>query len=124
ISANETDGFRDNSGTAQRNIFVSAAKQNETSQFRFTGFTGHERQHLSFYAADAETLASDLRSNPLNPEERDSFGYDLANLQYLKSLASGASLPASAYYQRGYGWYRLYDDGLRQYGLDGTLIGS
>src|SRR6185436_10910825 len=46
------------------------------------------------------------------------------NVQYLKSLASGASLTASAYYQRGYGWYRLYDDGLRQYGLDGMLIGS
>ncbi len=129
ISANETDGFRENSGTAQRNIFVSAAKQYQSSQLRITGFSGHERQHLSFYAADAETLAADLRANPLRPEERDSFGYDLANLQYLRSLPGGASFTASAYYQRGYGWYRLYDDSasradLRQYGLDGMLVGS
>jgi iron complex outermembrane recepter protein len=129
ISANDTNGFREHSGTEQRNIFVSAAKQGETSQLRLTGFTGHEAQHLSFNAADSETLASDLRANPLQPEERDSFGYDLANLQYLKSLANGASLTASAFYQRGYGWYRLYDDSasrtdLRQYGLDGMLIGS
>ena len=129
ISVNDTDGLREHSGTQQRNIFVSAAKQGETSQLRLTGFSGHEQQHLSFYAADDATLASDLRANPLQPEERDSFGYDLANLQYLKSLSSGASLTASAYYQRGYGWYRLYDDSatrtdLRQYGLDGMLIGT
>ncbi|HSP14903.1 MAG TPA: TonB-dependent receptor [Thermoanaerobaculia bacterium] len=127
VSANETDGFRESSGTSQRNIFVSAAKLGESSQIRITGFSGHERQHLSFYAADAGTLDTDLRANPLQPPERDSFGYDLANVQYLKSLAGGASLTASAYYQRGYGWYRLFDYGtpdLRQYGLDGMLIGS
>jgi iron complex outermembrane recepter protein len=127
VSANETDGFRESSGTSQRNVFVSAAKQNESSQIRITGFSGHERQHLSFYAADTATLDTNLRANPLQPPERDSFGYDLANLQYLKSLAGGASLTASAYYQRGYGWYRLFDYGtadLRQYGLDGMLIGS
>ncbi|HEV8659471.1 MAG TPA: TonB-dependent receptor [Thermoanaerobaculia bacterium] len=124
VSANETNGFRESSGTQQRNIFFSAAKQEETSQLRITGFSGHERQHLSFYAADADTLATNLRANPLQPDERDSFGYDLANVQYLKSLESGASLTASAYYQRGYGWYRLRDTDLRQYGLDGMLIGS
>ncbi|HEY3055291.1 MAG TPA: TonB-dependent receptor, partial [Thermoanaerobaculia bacterium] len=123
-SANETDGFRESSGTQQRNIFFSAAKTEETSQIRITGFTGHERQHLSFYAADAETLATNLRANPLQPDERDSFGYDLANVQYLKSLPSGASLTASAFYQRGYGWYRLRDTDLRQYGLDGMLLGT
>jgi iron complex outermembrane recepter protein len=127
LSANESNGFRASSGEQQRNIFFSAAKQGDSSQLRITGFSGHERQHLSFYAADAETLTTDLRANPLRPEERDSFGYDLANVQYLKSLAGGASLTASAFYQRGYGWYRLFDSGtndLRQYGLDGMLIGS
>ena len=36
-------------------------------------------------------------------------------------------MTASAYYQRGYGWYRLFDAGtdvLRQYGLDGLLLGT
>ncbi len=124
LSYNETDGFRDNSGTRQRNLFVSAARQTENSQLRLTGFTGHENQNLSFYAADAETLRQNVRANPLQPEEKDSFGYDLGNLQYLRSLSNGGSLTASAYYQRGYGWYRLYSDGLRQYGLDGMLIGG
>lgn len=129
VSFNESDGFRDNSGIRQRNIFVSAAKQGEDSQLRLTGFSGHEKQHLSFFATDEATLQTDLRANPLVPEETDSFGYDLAQLQYLKALGTGSDLTASVYYQRGYGSYRLYDDnvareGLRSYGLDGMLLGT
>ncbi len=128
-SYNETDGFRESSGMRQRNLFFTAAKQGENAQIRFTGFSGHEYQNLSFYATDAETLSSNLRANPLQPEEKDSFGYDLGHIQYLRSLSNGGSLTASAYYQRGYGWYRLFDDrtskiDLRQYGLDGMLLGA
>jgi len=129
VSFLETDGFRDNSGTDQRNLFVSVVKQNDRSQVKLTGFSGREEQQLSFYAADEETLQANLRANPLSPEETDGFNYDLANLQYLRPLASGGDLAASVYYQRGYGAYRLYDDNvskmnLRSYGLDGMLLGS
>jgi len=120
----ESDGFREHSGIRQHNLFVSAAKQMEDSQLRITGFSGHETQGLSFYATDADTLRQDLRANPLAAEDKDSFGYDLAQLQYLR-----ANMTASVYYQRGYGWYRLFDDEYaridqRQYGLDGMLLGS
>lgn len=129
ISANETDGFRDSSGVRQHNVFLSVAKSGTDSQLRLTGFSGHENSKLAFFAADEETLRSDLRANPLSPDDTDSFGYDLAQLQYLRSLGDKTSLTASVFYQRGYGSYRLYDDeeqrqGLRQYGLDGLLIGS
>lgn len=129
LSLNETDGFRVHSGARQRNLFLSAVKRNERSQWRLTGFSGHEKQQMSFDATDAETLKTDLRANPLAPEDRDSFGYDLAQLQYLRELSASTSMTASTYYQRGYGWYRLYDDeatkqGLRQYGLDGMLVGT
>ena len=116
LSAQETNGFREHSGVRQHNAFVSVAKQNESSQLRLTGFAGHEYQHESFFAADQDTLKSDLRSNPLSPDDRDSFGYNLAELQYLRS-----NMAASLYFQRGYGWYRLGED---RYGLDGLLIGS
>jgi iron complex outermembrane receptor protein len=124
VSWQESDGFREHSGTEQRNLFLSAAKQFEDGQLKLTGFTGHEDQQLSFNATDPDTLRGHLRANPLSPDDTDSFGYDLAQLQYLR-----ANMTASVYYQRGYGWYRLYDDeaaqtGLRQYGLDGMLIGS
>ncbi len=120
-SANTSDGFRDHSGANQRNVFFSLAKQGEDSQLRLTGFSGHERQQMSFYAADLPSLDENLRVNPLGPEDRDSFGYDLAQLQYLKSLSPTMDMTASVYYQRGYGWYRLAD---QKYGIDGALIGT
>jgi iron complex outermembrane receptor protein len=124
LSAQETNGFREHSGVRQHNLFLSLAKQNEDSQLKLTGFAGHEYQQNSYFATDADTLKSDLRFNPMSPEERDSFGYNLAQLQYLRS-----NMTASVFFQRGYGWYRLYDDesaksGLRQYGLDGLLMGG
>lgn len=129
VSALETDGFRDSSGLRQHGLFVSAAKTNERSQWKLTGFTGHEYSQLAFFAADEETLRHDLRANPLTPDEKDSFGYDLAQLQYLRAVSDATNLTVSAYYQRGYGAYRLYDDsaareGLRAYGLDGVLAGT
>jgi len=124
LSFQQTDGYRDHSGTSQRNLFLSAVHQGDNSQIKVSGFAGHESQHNSYFAADEETLATDLRANPMSPDERDSFGYNLAQVEYLRS-----NMTASVFFQRGYGWYRLYDDdynliNLRQYGLDGLLIGS
>jgi iron complex outermembrane receptor protein len=127
LSYLENEGFRRNSATEQRNLFFSGTKQAGNALLKLSGFSGHENQQLSFYATDEATLKTDLRNNPLRPEERDSFGYDLAQLQYIRPLGSNADMTASVYYQRGYGWYRLYDFGtdvLAQYGLDGMLMGS
>lgn len=127
LSYLESDGFRDNSAMRQRNLFFSGSKQVGDALLKLTGFSGHEDQQLSFYATDEATLESDARSNPLRPEERDSFGYDLGQLQYIRPLSTTSNMTASVYYQRGYGWYRLFDfgtDTLRQYGLDGMLFGS
>ncbi len=121
LSADQSDGFRESSGYRAHNLFVSAAKQNENSQLRLTGFTAHEWTAQSFVAADADTLAHNLRANPFTPQDRDSFGYDLAQLQYLRALSPATSMTASVFYQRGYGWYRLSGS---QYGLDGLLTGS
>jgi iron complex outermembrane receptor protein len=121
LSGDQSDGFRESSGYRAHNLFVSAAKQNENSQLRLTGFTAHEWTQQSFLAEDADTLAKDLRANPFGPQDRDSFGYDLAQLQYLRALSPATNMTASVFYQRGYGWYRLAGD---QYGLDGLLIGT
>jgi len=116
LSAQESDGFRDSSGVRQHNLFLSAAQNLGDGQLKLTGFSGHERSQLAFFATDVDTLRQDLRANPLTPNDKDSFGYDLAQLQYIR-----ANWTASAYYQRGYGWYDL--DGYR-YGLDGLLLGG
>jgi iron complex outermembrane receptor protein len=116
LSVNESNGFREHSGARQDNFFLSAAKQNEDSLWKLTGFAGHEWQHMSFLASDIDTLRTNLRDNPLGPDDRDSFGYNLAQLQYIRS-----NMTASVFFQRGYGWYSLGGD---RYGLDGLLVGT
>ena len=127
VSYLDSEGFRENAGTRQRNVFFSGTKTLGDAQLKLTGFSGHESQQLHYYAADADTLKTDLRNNPMRPEEKDSFGYDLAQMQYIRPLSADSDMTASVYYQRGYGWYRLFDygtDDLREYGLDGMLLGS
>ena len=127
LSGNQSNGFRESSGYRARNLFVSAAKQSEDSQLKLTGFTAHEWTQQSFLAVDADTLAHDLRANPFGPADRDSFGYDLAQLQYLRVLSPRTNMTASVFYQRGYGWYDLQTpipEIVSRYGLDGLLIGS
>jgi len=127
LSADQSNGFRESSGYRAHNLFVSASKQNDNSQLRLTGFTAHEWTQQSFLAVDSDTLKENLRANPFGPNDRDSFGYDLAQLQYLRALSPSANVTASAYYQRGYGWYDLQSslpEVVSRYGLDGLLIGS
>ena len=116
LSWQKTNGYREHSGVTQHNVFVSAAKQSETSQIKLTSFAAHEYQQNSYFAADSDTLRTDFRANPMSPDDRDSFGYNFAQLQYMRS-----NMTASAFFQRGYGWYRLDNS---QYGLDGLLLGT
>lgn len=126
VSYLENEGFRDNSGVRQRNVFFSGSKTVGDALLKMTGFSGHMEQQASYYATDAATLDVDPRFNPLRAEEKDDFGYDLGQVQYIRPLGSGADMTASVYYQRGYGWFRLFSGAgeLRQYGLDGMLLGA
>ena len=127
VSYLENDGFRDNSAFRGRNVFLSASKTLGDALLKLTGFSGHMDQQASYYATAEEDIeALGLRHNDLSPEERDSFGYDLGQVQYIRPLGGDADMTASVYYQRGYGWFRLNSSGgeLREYGLDGMLLGA
>ncbi len=126
VSFLETDGFRDNSASRQRNIFFSGSKELGGALLKLTGFAGHMNIQSSYYATDEETLKTDLRNNPLRPDEREDFGYNLGQLQYIKPLGDSADMTASVYFQRGYGWYQLFsrENELRRYAVDGRLFGA
>jgi iron complex outermembrane receptor protein len=127
VSYLENEGYRDNSAFRGRNLFVSGSKTVGDALLKVTGFSGHMDQQASYYAtSEAEIEQYGVRYNLLSPEERDSFGYDLGQVQYIRPLGSDADMTASAYYQRGYGWFRLksFAGELRQYGLDGMLLGA
>ncbi|HYC87842.1 MAG TPA: TonB-dependent receptor [Thermoanaerobaculia bacterium] len=126
VSYLENEGFRDNSGVRQRNVFLSGSKTVGDALLKVTGFSGHMEQQASYYATEAALLETNPRANPLRPEEKDDFGYDLGQVQYIRPLGGDADMTASVYYQRGYGWFRLFSSAgeLRQYGLDGMLLGA
>ncbi len=125
----EADGYRDHSGIVQRSFFWNAARQGQRSLLRFSGFSGRERSQLSYYAPDEAALLADPRVNVMQPEERDRFGHDLAQLQYTTGLGAGGSLSAQAYYTGAQGSLLLWadpaaKDALLDIGIDGHATGA
>jgi len=128
-SVQSTDGFRDRSGVDQRALYVGASRQGESSFFKLFGFTAHEKTRLAFLATDRDTLEHDLRANPMQPEERDSFGQDFLQAQYTRMLGSATTVSAQGYYNGAQGWFALWDDPaskheLQRYAIDGYFTGG
>ncbi len=122
----ETDGFRRNSGVIQQSLYMGASRDTASSYFKVFGFLGRERTELAFLAADADTLATDLRANPMGPDERDAFGQRFVTAQYHRALGPDAELAVQGYYNGAGGMYRIRDAarGLLEYGLDWRSVGA
>jgi iron complex outermembrane receptor protein len=125
----ETDNYRERSGTRHDTIFLNATWQRERSRLKFLSFSGRERSQLAFLAVEPEILAENPRFNPLAEEERDRFGQDFAQVQYMRALTGDRVLVASLYYNGADGWFRLWDDpedrnDLLQFGIDQYVVGS
>jgi iron complex outermembrane receptor protein len=99
-----------------------------TSFFKLFGFSGREKSQLAFLAVDPEALGTNLRTNPLSPDERDRFGQDFVHAQWTRTVGPSSTFAAQAYYNGAQGWYRLYADPvagpLWQYGLDWRFVGG
>ncbi len=124
-----TDGFRNHSGVTQQSAFYGASWQGERTLARLFGFSGHERTELAFLAVEKELLDRDLRTNPLSPQETDSFGQNMLRAQVTRFLSPRSSLAFQAYHNGAGGWYRLWDDAsartnLLQYGLHWRYFGG
>jgi iron complex outermembrane receptor protein len=125
----DTDGYRDNSGTAHQTFFFDAGWQGERSSVKLVSFSGDVETQLAWLAVEPEILEENRRYNPLDEAERDDFGQDFAQLKYTRALGAGTLLTASLYYNGAAGWFRLWDDPveqnhLLQFGIDQSFIGS
>ena len=98
-----TDGFRDHSGVDQRTVFFGARRQGDRSFFKLFGFSGREQTELAFLAVDKDTLASNLRENPLSPEEKDRFGQDFVQAQVDEGAVAFLHFGLPGLLQRGAG---------------------
>ena len=78
----DTDGYRDNSGTKHQTGFIDAGWQGERSSLKLVSFLGEVETQLAWLAVEPEILAENRRFNPLDEEERDTFGQNFAQLKY------------------------------------------
>lgn len=124
----DTDGYREHSGSRHNTLFLNAGWEGPRSSLKFTGFSGNEQQQLAWLAVDPDTLAQNRRFNPLDEEERDSFGQDFAQVRYMRDLGNDWLGTASLYYNGADGWFRLWDspaqNELLQFGIDQGFWGS
>ena len=122
----DTEGFRYNSGSTQRSVYLGATRDTDVSFFKVFGFAGQEQSQLAFLAADEDTLDEDLRVNPMSPDERDEFGQRFVTAQYHRAFGPDTALSVQGYYNGAGGWYRIRNqaDGLYQYGLDWSSVGA
>ncbi len=111
---NESDGFRESSGVDQHAFYFNAAWFGEESMLKLVSFSGREETELSFYAVEPWILEENLRFNPMDEAERDSFGQDFAALHYSRMISAATSFVGSAYYNGAQGWFDLWDDPVAQ----------
>jgi iron complex outermembrane recepter protein len=123
----QTDGFREHSGVEQQSTFFALSRQGEASFLKVFGFVGREQTQLAFLASEQSVIESNLRDNPLSPDERDDFGESFIQAKYTHALGAASSLSLQAYSVGASGWYRLAqtaESGLWQYGLDWRFSGG
>ena len=122
----DTEGFRRNSGSTQRSVYLGATRDTDSSFFKFFGFAGRAESQLAFLAADEDTLDRDLRFNPMSPDERDEFGQRFLMAQYHRAFGPATELSVQGYYNGAGGWYRIQDGagGLYRSGLDWRSVGA
>jgi iron complex outermembrane receptor protein len=122
----EADGFREHAGSTQQSVYAGATRDTDTSFFKVFGFAGREQSQLAFLAADEATLDTNLRANPMSPDERDQFTQRFVTAQYHHALGPATELSVQGYYNGAGGWYRIASGagGLYQYDLDWSSVGA
>jgi iron complex outermembrane recepter protein len=126
VGYQDTDGFRHHSGMTQQSVYAGASRDTDVSYFKVFGFAGREQSQLAFLATDEDTLATDLRFNPMSPDERDDFTQRFVTAQYHRAFGPATELGVQGYYNGAGGWYRIQNgaDGLYQYNLDWRNAGG
>ncbi len=107
VSAQETEGYRFNSGNEAQSGFVSLGWFGTRDAVKFTGFAGRSKMQLAYYAASEAELAVEARTNPMNSNERDDFRQEMLSLQYTRALRPGLTLTTTGYRNSAGGWYDI-----------------
>ncbi len=108
ISAQETDGYRIRSGNESQSGFASAGWFGARNAVKLTAFAGRSQMQLAYYAPSEAELATDPRTNPMAPEERDDFHQEMVSVQYTRVIRPAMTLTTTAYRNSAGGAYDVF----------------
>ncbi len=101
VSDVSTDGYRANSGSHIRSMFLSGAYFGKKSFLKFNVMNGSAESSLAYLGIDKTTLATDRTANPFVNKERDAFIQNFYQLQYSYQFNKYSGISFSGYYVYG-----------------------
>ncbi len=131
-----SDGFRRNTSTDSRSVFLSGALFKKRHTFKFTGFSGLSANGLAYAPVAISDIERDPRTNYISENDVDNFGQWMAQGQHIFAINRDWSLVNTAYYSGAGGDFPFgfEDDGVftqinyplfnDHYGLMSTINGS
>lgn len=93
-----SDGFRRNTGTDSRSVFVSGALFKKRHTFKLTGFSGLSANGLAYGPVAISDIRRDPRTNYVSANDVDNFGQWMAQLQHIYAINRDWSLVNTLYY--------------------------
>ncbi|HEX2718948.1 MAG TPA: TonB-dependent receptor plug domain-containing protein, partial [Gemmatimonadaceae bacterium] len=96
-SAQQTDGYRENSGNRSRSFFASGGWFGARDVVKLTAIGGISANELAYLAVPASELRSDRRANPLGAGENDLFHQQMLSLAWTRTLSERTTVATTVY---------------------------
>lgn len=97
LSHLHSDGFKDRSANTSSSALYKCIHYAQRWTFKFTGFTGNQRNEMAWLGVPLATLDDNPRANA-NSQENDEFTQSLSNFRTSYKINQNSTLKASIYY--------------------------
>jgi len=98
LSSATTQGYREHSGSDSYSFFVSGGYFGDKDLLKFTAFSGRSRSQLAYFPVPLPLIQQNPRINLNFEQDRDDFGQQFAQLQYIRKISPQLHLNNSLYY--------------------------
>jgi iron complex outermembrane receptor protein len=124
VSTYKTDGYRYISGGNGASIFLSGGHFGEINKVKFTAFTGHSVNEMSWLAVSESDIKVDPKTNYNSNDATDSFNQSFVQVEYNSILTEKLNLNTSVFYNRLDGSYDYAMNGSRNLSLSSNFYGA
>ena len=133
LSEQYSDGYKEHSWNHGQSLFLTAVDYNPRSTWKFTNFTGNQRNNQAWIGTTVEQIRENPRANGNTDREKDHFFQSFSQVLNSTQLGSRTELQSSVYYTYLRGNYDfdlnnflgIPEQGeLYNYALESNLIGA